>query len=176
MINDVLHLRARPSEEKAKNLDMSSMVDLILHLNPDIIMVGEMVDAESYVTTQAARTGHVVVTTVHSPSAEDTYSRISELCMRHPDAHIDFNMMQRLSMEAFPVVAYLAKVHKRRKLMAIVEGENYNLSTELVESRRIYRYNTSMQKHEKVGTISEKLANTLLDHGASQEEINKYFK
>jgi type II secretory ATPase GspE/PulE/Tfp pilus assembly ATPase PilB-like protein len=49
----------------------------ILRLDPDVILVGEVRDAETAtVTTQAAITGHLVLTTLHASSAVGAFSRL----------------------------------------------------------------------------------------------------
>ncbi len=49
----------------------------VLRQDPDIIMVGEMRDAESFsAAITAAETGHLVMTTVHSNNASQTITRV----------------------------------------------------------------------------------------------------
>lgn len=52
----------------------------ILRLDPDVILVGEVRDTETArVTMEAAITGHLVLTTLHAPSAAEAYTRLTEM-------------------------------------------------------------------------------------------------
>ena len=52
----------------------------ILRLDPDVILVGEVRDAETArVALDAALTGHLVLTTIHAPSAFGVFSRFIEM-------------------------------------------------------------------------------------------------
>lgn len=56
----------------------------ILRQAPDVILIGEMRDIETMnVALQAAETGHLVFTTVHTASAAETLDRISNMFQPH---------------------------------------------------------------------------------------------
>jgi twitching motility protein PilT len=61
-------------------LDTDSFMDAlkyVLRQNPDIILIGEMRDVETFnVALAAAETGHLVFSTLHTASAADTLDRI----------------------------------------------------------------------------------------------------
>ena len=58
-------------------LSFSAALRNVLRQDPDIIMVGEMRDAESFqAALTAAETGHLVMTTVHSNNAAQTITRV----------------------------------------------------------------------------------------------------
>ena len=58
-------------------LDFNSALRSVLRQDPDVIMVGEMRDAESIATAlTAAETGHLVFSTLHTNSAAQTIDRI----------------------------------------------------------------------------------------------------
>lgn len=60
-----------------KNLTFARVLRSILRLDPDIILVGEIRDEETAgVAMQAALTGHLVLSTIHSNSAVGAYSRL----------------------------------------------------------------------------------------------------
>ena len=51
----------------------------VVRQDPDVIMLGEMRDAETvFAAMQAAETGHLVLSTLHTPDAADTVSRITD--------------------------------------------------------------------------------------------------
>jgi twitching motility protein PilT len=67
-------------EQREVGLDTSSFQSALTHAlrqDPDIIMVGEMRDRESFESAlQAADTGHLVITTLHATNASQAINRI----------------------------------------------------------------------------------------------------
>ena len=62
------------------NLDFASLLRANLRHNPDVIMVGEIRDGETaQIATQAALTGHLVLSTVHTNSAAATITRLRDM-------------------------------------------------------------------------------------------------
>ena len=61
-------------------LDFASLLRANLRHNPDVIMVGEIRDGETaQIATQAALTGHLVLSTVHTNSAAATITRLRDM-------------------------------------------------------------------------------------------------
>ena len=61
-------------------LDFASLLRSILRQNPDVIMVGEIRDLETaQVAVQAALTGHLVLSTLHTNSAAASISRLRNM-------------------------------------------------------------------------------------------------
>lgn len=61
-------------------LDFSRVLKAFLRHDPDVIMVGEIRDAESAeITLRAAQTGHLVLATVHATHASGCWSRLQQL-------------------------------------------------------------------------------------------------
>ena len=61
-------------------LDFASGVRTLLRQDPDIIMVGEIRDAETaQIAVQAALTGHLVLTTLHTNDAPSSITRLLDL-------------------------------------------------------------------------------------------------
>jgi general secretion pathway protein E len=62
------------------NLDFSTGVRALMRQDPDIIMVGEIRDLETAnMATQAALTGHLVISTLHTNDSPGSLSRLLEL-------------------------------------------------------------------------------------------------
>lgn len=70
--NSVIHTLTRFSENEKQNIDQDMLLDMALRFNPEIICVGEMRSSEAYTAQESARTGHTVLTTIHSNSCEST--------------------------------------------------------------------------------------------------------
>ncbi len=63
-----------------KNFTFHKGLRAILRQDPDVIMVGEIRDAETAATAiQAGMTGHLIITTVHANSTAATFSRLLEM-------------------------------------------------------------------------------------------------
>lgn len=74
---------------------------------------------EAYTAQESARTGHTVLTTIHSNSCEATYSRMRTLCKRKYD--MDDEVLMDLVTEAFPIVVFTKQLeNKKRRLMEIM--------------------------------------------------------
>jgi type II secretory ATPase GspE/PulE/Tfp pilus assembly ATPase PilB-like protein len=63
-------------------LDFARIMRGFLRLDPDIIMIGEMRDKETAtIALQAALTGHLVLSTLHTNNAPETLTRLLEMGM-----------------------------------------------------------------------------------------------
>ena len=75
--------------QRQLGIDTHSFVDAmraVVRQDPDVIMLGEMRDAETvFAAMQAAETGHLVLSTLHTPDAVDTVNRITDFFP--PDQH-----------------------------------------------------------------------------------------
>ncbi|MDL2293778.1 CpaF/VirB11 family protein [Ruminococcaceae bacterium OttesenSCG-928-D13] len=179
--NSVIHTITRESENDKQNIDQDILLDMALRFHPDVICVGEMRSAEAYTAQEAARTGHAVLSTVHSNSCEATWRRIVTLCKRKYDM-ADDTLMDLVS-EAFPIVVFAKQLeNKERKLMEIMECEI------LPDGSR--RYNTLFRfaitenrledgefviggHHEAVSPISAGLQKRFMENGMPQELLDK---
>jgi len=96
--------------QRAVGIDTETFQDALKYVmrqNPDIILIGEMRDVETFnVAMQAAETGHLVFSTVHTKSAAETIERIihmfppdlrQQICMRLSDS-----MVATLAQELVP--------------------------------------------------------------------------
>ncbi|NKI75245.1 type II secretion system protein GspE [Dickeya sp. CFBP 2040] len=61
-------------------LDFARVLRALLRQDPDVIMIGEIRDAETAeIAVKAAQTGHLVLSTLHTNSALDTLARLEHL-------------------------------------------------------------------------------------------------
>lgn len=135
--NNVVHTLSRPSDNAAYNISQENLVVAALRFDPDIVVVGEIRDAEANSAVEASLTGHTVVTTVHSGPAESAHGRISLLCQRRFQLGMEVSLSQ--SRQAFPLVVFAHKCEDNsRKIMDISECA---VSPEgKTEYRCLYRY------------------------------------
>lgn len=179
--NSVVHTLTRASENEKQNIDQDSLLDMALRFNPEIICVGEMRSYEAYTAQEAARTGHTVLTTIHSNSCESTYRRMCTLCKRKYD--IKDETLMALVTEAFPIIVFTKQLeNKKRKVMEIMECEI--LPDGGMNFRTLYHYHIKENRmegsrfiisgdHEKVNGISESLKRRLLENGMSKETLER---
>lgn len=185
IINSVIHTLTRPSENEMQNIDQDILLDYALRFNPDVICVGEMRGPEAYTAQESSRTGHTVLTTIHSNSCEATYRRMATLCKRKYD--IADNTILDLVSEAFPLIVFTKQLENReRKIMEIMECE-IKPDGERVH-RTIYRYNITENRydsdgkliikgvHERVSDISEGLKKRFIENGMPKNILDKICK
>lgn len=144
--------------------------------------MGEMRSHEAYTAQEAARTGHTVLTTIHSNSCESTYRRMCTLCKRKYD--IKDETLMSLVTEAFPVIVFTKQLeNKKRKVMEIMECEtkrdgklnfrtlfHYHIRENRMEgSRFIIR-----GEHEKVEGMSDGLKRRLLENGMPRDVLARF--
>jgi len=141
----------------------------VVRQSPDIILIGEMRDVETMnVALQASETGHLVFSTVHTPSAGETMDRIVNMFPPHDKPQICMRMATSLRgvvsqklvpradgtgrlaavevMIATPTVAKLVEEGRFGQLYsAISEGGYWGMQT----------MNQCLLRYFKAGLISE---------------------
>jgi pilus assembly protein CpaF len=137
-LNSVVHLLTRPHENPQLNIDQGFLLERILRKHPDVIGVGEMRSArEALAAAEASRTGHTVVTTIHSNSAAQTYRRMMTLAKTRNA--IDDETLMQIMVEAYPIVIFTKQLEDRsRRITEIIEGEDF-VDGQL-KYRSLYRY------------------------------------
>jgi twitching motility protein PilT len=153
-------------------LDTDSFTDALKYVvrqNPDIILIGEMRDIETMnVALQAAETGHLVFSTLHTASASETLDRIinlfpphekPQLCLRMSNSLrgvISQKLLPRVDAEgrvaaveimiATPTIAKLIEDGRAGNIyQAIQEGNFWGMQT----------MNQCLVKYFRAGVISE---------------------
>ena len=179
--NRVIHTLTRDSENQRQSIDQDTLLDMALRFNPEIICVGEMRSSEAYSAQEAARTGHTVLTTIHSNSCEATYRRMVTLCKRKYD--ISDETLMGLVTEAFPVIVFAKQLeNKKRKIMEIMECEI--LPDGSRDFHTLYHYKITENRmegdcffisgmHEKVLGLSKGLKKRFLENGMPKERLEQ---
>ena len=181
-LNNVVHTLSRPSENSAYNISQEDLVVAALRFDPDVVVVGEIRDAEANSAVEASLTGHTVVTTVHSGPAESAHGRISLLCQRRFQLGMAVSLSQ--SRQAFPVVVFAHKCEDNsRKVMDISECEvtpdgktcyrclyRYNIRENIYENGNFH----IQGEFEKVNSPSPYLQNLLTRSGVPLELLNQF--
>lgn len=174
-INSVVHLLTRPHENPSLDIDQNLLLERVLRKHPDVIGVGEMRSAkEALSVAESSRTGHTVVTTIHSNSSESTYRRMMTLAKRKYNMADD--ILMQIMVEAYPIVVFTKQLEDgSRKIMQIIEGEDYRNGR--LYYRPLYQYDVAdnrmdengkiavIGKHKKLESISDTLKKRMLDNG-----------
>ncbi|HWP30458.1 MAG TPA: type IV pilus twitching motility protein PilT [Fimbriimonadales bacterium] len=153
-------------------LDFFSAIRAALREAPDVILVGEMRDPETFnVALQAGETGHLVFSTVHTPSASETLDRIVNMFPPHEKNHLCMRLSSTLRavisqklvpradgagrvcacevMICTPTVSKMIEDgHFGELYHAISEGHFWGMQT----------MNQSLMKYVKAGVITEETA------------------
>jgi len=133
--------------------DFASGLKAVLRQDPDIILIGEMRDRDTFETAlQAAETGHLVFATIHASNAQQAVSRLFEF----------FPVDQQVSMRRQVASALLATITQR--LIPGIEGGR-------VPAVEIMVVETLTRKIIEAGEF-EKLPNTI---EATREAGSKTF-
>lgn len=86
--------------QREVNVDTPSFLEALrsaMRQDPDVILVGEMRDAVTVRTAlQAAETGHLVLSTLHTINSQETVSRILDFFPPHEQQQVRFTLSQSL--------------------------------------------------------------------------------
>ena len=181
VVNSVIHTQTRDSENDRQRIDQVDLSDIVLRFNPSVVAFGEMRGAEANTGQEIARTGVVVITTVHANSSILTYPRMISLCKRAVDMS-DETLMNNVT-EAYPLVVFCKQLeNKQRKIMEIMECEILPDGTR--NFRSLFQYQITENKiedgkfiiegsHCTINAPSDSLCKRLLENGMPIDKINK---
>lgn len=182
--NNVVHTLSRPSDNPAYSITQEDLVVASLRFNPDVVVVGEMRDAETYAAVEASLTGHTVVSTVHSGPADAAHTRIALLCQKRFPIEFKSSLMQ--AGQAFPLVVYVQKLESNeRRIMDISECiVDSNMERRY---RTLYQYNISKNSYtgtscriegafQKPNRMSDALRDRLTKYGAPRDVLQSFIR
>ncbi len=127
-------------------IDTSSFPDGLKHIfrqDPDVIVIGEMRDPESFkIALQAAETGHLVLSTLHSRNATSTIERVIDIFPADQQSQIRSQLAdslllvlsQRLVMKkdkSGPVLAYEKLVNSYKIKNFIRDGKSHQIRSQM---------------------------------------------
>lgn len=175
VLNSVIHTLTKSSLDKSTEITQEDLLDFALRFNPDVICVGEMRSREAFAAQEAARTGHTVITTIHSKTAAGAYMRMTTLAKRAYEFSDD--TLMKMMVEAFPIIVFQRQLEDAsRKITEIIEGEDY--INGVLKYRVLFRYvvddnssgsdgKVSVKGHfERGDVISERLRSEFIQNGA----------
>ena len=182
IVNNVVHTLSRPSENPTYDIAQEDLVVASLRFDPDIVVVGEIRDAEAYSAVEASLTGHTVVSTIHASAADAAHTRLALLCQKRFPINFDTSLTQ--AAQAFPLVVFAHKLEDNsRKIMDISECVVTGLGKR--EYRTLFRYDITKNElkrgtyfieghFEQPEIMSDHLKNRLLQFGVPQETLQRF--
>ncbi len=155
-------------------IDFNSAMRSVLRQDPDVIMIGEMRDAESISTAlTAAETGHLVFSTLHTNSAAQTIDRI-----------IDSFPAEQQGQIASQLAAVLSGIVSERLIPGIEGGRvpaceimiNNPATRNLIRERKAYQIDLVIETSSQEGmiTLNRSLANLVKKSKISLESAELY--
>lgn len=182
----VVQTRTRKHDNPRYNITADDLLRLSLRFHPDISVPAEMRGKEAMTAQEVARTGHGVITSLHSNTVKQAYTRILTMAMMS-GTKLSEDLMMQLLVEAFPVMVFKRQLPDRsRKYMSIFEATGYE--NKRILGHYLYKFVISGQvkkpdgsgiekvlgSHQRRSTISDRLANQLLEGGADIPEIKRF--
>lgn len=184
IINNVVHTLSRPSDNDSYDITQEDLVVASLRFNPDIVVVGEIRDAEAYSAVEASLTGHTVVSTIHASAADAAHTRLALLCQKRFPINFNTSLMQ--AAQAFPVIVFEHKLEDNsRKIMdiseCVVNGDGER------KYRTLFRYNITKNElidgkyyieghFEQPNIMSKNLEKRLMQFGVPQDILQEFLQ
>jgi twitching motility protein PilT len=161
--------------QREVGLDTNSFADALKHVlrqDPDVILVGEMRDLETAaIALTAAETGHLVLTTLHTPSSYGAIDRMVDTFPQYQAQQVRLQLSTSLQAVIYqvllpradvdgviPAVEVLVGTPAIRHL--IREGQTYEIPTYLQSGREkgMQTLDDALAKLLDTGKISSKSA------------------
>lgn len=151
--------------ESSKEITLMDLLKLSLRYRPDIIVVGEIRGAESYILFQALSTGHGGATTFHAHDSESAVKRLMNPPLNIPAEWIPMNNII-ISVRRLPVLIG-DKIQLKRRVVAIDELVTAS------DFRRVVNWDPKVDNHVVDLDNAKVLRNRLEESGRSLEEVKE---
>ena len=134
----------------------SSALRSALREDPDIIFVGEMRDLETIrLALQAAETGHLVISTLHTSSAAKTVSRIIDAFP--PEQHLQIRTLLAETLEGIVAQELVSNRHGERSLVSEVMIATTPIRA-LIREGKTHHIDHVMQTSVTTGMVTRELS------------------
>jgi twitching motility protein PilT len=167
-------------------LSFNAALKRVLRQDPDIIMVGEMRDQETFETAlNAAETGHLVLTTLHASSASHSVNRILNLFPENEREQIRLNLAGNLKAVicqqlipairggVVPALEIMINTPTVRKLLEKNRIELLGTAIETGSGEGMQSFNQSLYGLIRKGMISEQEG---MQHSFNPEQLSMNLK
>jgi twitching motility protein PilT len=147
----------------------------VLRQDPDVILVGEMRDLETIATAiTAAETGHLVLSTLHTPSAPQAIDRIIDVFPPHQQEQIRLQLS--LVLEGVLSQVLLRRASERGRVAAVEIMLGNDAIRNIIREGKIEQMPTYMQTGSQFGmqTMDQALQNLVKSRTVTVEEALPY--
>jgi pilus retraction protein PilT len=137
----------------------------VLRENPDVIVVGELREAETMqLTLNAAESGHLVIATLHATNPEEAIYRMCNAVPIEAQNEIRYQLASTLSWLITQQLVYMEKVKYRVPLLSIVRGTQSIRN--IIRENKLPQLNSAIQmgKNEGMFTTERYLSEYLESH------------
>jgi twitching motility protein PilT len=154
--------------------DTKSFADALRHVlrqDPDVILVGEMRDLETIATAiTAAETGHLVLSTLHTPSSPQAIDRIIDVFPPHQQEQIRLQLS--LVLEGVISQILLRRASGRGRVAAVEIMLGTDAVRNIIRESKIEQMPTYMQTGSQFGmqTMDQALQDLVRSHVVTAEE------
>jgi twitching motility protein PilT len=148
----------------------------VLRQDPDVILVGEMRDLETIATAiTAAETGHLVLSTLHTPSAPQAIDRIIDAFPPHQQEQIRLQLS--LVLEAVLSQILLRRASGRGRVAAVEIMLGTDAIRNLIRDGKTEQIATYMQTGSQYGmqTMDQSFQNLLKTRVVAPEEVLAFY-
>jgi twitching motility protein PilT len=134
----------------------------VLRESPDVIVVGELREAETMrLTLNAAESGHLVIATMHASNPEEAIYRLCNAVPLEAQQEVRYQLASTLSWLITQQLVYLERIGYRVPLLTIVRGTNPIKN--IIRENKLNQLNSAIQigKNEGMFTAERYLTDYL---------------
>ncbi|MFP4687755.1 MAG: type IV pilus twitching motility protein PilT [bacterium] len=155
--------------------DFSSALKYVLRQDPDIILLGEMRDQETVeAAMEAAETGHLVFSTLHTNSAAQTVNRIIDFFPKKEQEQIRILLAEHL--QAVAGQRLLARKDTDGMIPAVELMFNIPIIKKLIEDDRVSKLRSAIHQGENEGmqTFDQALVELYNNGFINEDQAKRY--
>jgi len=161
-------------EQREVGLDTASFQSALVHVlrqDPDVIVIGEMRDRETFETAvTAAETGHLVLTTLHTQTAAQSLMRLLDLYPEEEREAVRRSLA--VSLCAIICQRLVPRAVGRGVVPAVEVMINTPIVQKLIAENRLEKLNAAIDGGEEDGMISlNRCLLNLVNEGIITEEV-----
>ena len=154
-------------------LAFATFLRSVLRLDPDVIVIGEMRDMETIATAlTAAETGHLVLGTLHTPSAIGTAERIINVFPGEKQMQVA--VQTAATLQAVLSQRLIATVDKQRRVLATEVLIANSAVRHMIRERTFFKLQDAIQTGIKQGMHSLELSLAGLYRSGTITRANAY--
>ncbi len=133
--------------------DFSTALRASLRQDPDILFVGEMRDFETIsMALSAAETGHLIISTLHTPSAKDTVNRVVDVFP--PDQQAQIRTQLSMALKAVLSQRLVPRADGNGRVAAFELMITTTAISSMIRENKISQMESAIQTGKNIGMIA----------------------